>query len=101
MEYLLFGGQGSYGEYLRYNNPHKTSLYLTACIPVIVWKESAMADFVLKNKLGITVEKLEDIGRKISEITEEEYREMIQNTVKISNRLKTGEYLKKAIYVLK
>ena len=37
---------GSYGEYLRINNPHKASLYLTAGMPVIVWKESAIAKFV-------------------------------------------------------
>lgn len=34
---------GNTGAYLRYNNPHKTSLYLACGMPVIVWKEAAIA----------------------------------------------------------
>jgi len=89
--------EGLYGEYLRYNNPHKTSLYLTAVLPVIVWNEAAMADFVIENKVGITVKKLDDINREIQKISEEDYKEMIDNTRKISERLKNGYYLKAAI----
>ncbi len=88
---------GLYGGYLKYNNPHKVSLYLTAMLPVIVWSNSAMADFVTKNKLGITVDKLEDISKKIAELTEEEYKEMINNAKNVSNSLKQGKYLSKAI----
>lgn len=92
---------GLYGEYIRYNNPHKISLYLTAGLPVIVWKEAAMAELVTKNKIGITVEKLEDISKKISQITNEEYEEMIENAKKISDSLRKGEYLSKAVQKLK
>ncbi len=86
-----------YGEYLKYNNPHKISLYLTAMLPVIVWKKSAMAEFVKNNKVGITIEKLEDISSEIQKITNEEYIEMVNNTKKISEDLRRGEFLKKSI----
>ena len=89
---------GPYGEYLKYNNPHKTSLYLTAMLPVIVWKNSAMAEFVENNKVGITIERLEDISFEIQKITDEEYSKMIENTKAISEKLKRGEYLRKSIY---
>lgn len=89
---------GPYGEYLRYNNPHKISLYLTAMLPVIVWKESAMAEFVEKNKVGITIEKLDDIPFAVQKIIDEEYAKMIENTKVISQDLRRGEYLKKSIY---
>lgn len=89
--------QGLYGGYLKYNNPHKVSLYLTAGLPVIVWKKSAMADFITKNKLGIIVDKLEEISKKISELTKEEYEEMISNAKNVSNSLRKGKYLSKAI----
>ena len=89
---------GPYGEYLKYNNPHKTSLYLTAMLPVIVWKNSAMAEFVENNKVGITIERLEDISFEIQKSTDEEYSKMIANTKAISEKLKRGEYLRKSIY---
>lgn len=88
---------GSFGEYLKYNNPHKTSLYLAAGIPVIVWEEAAISKFVLKNKVGITVKKLEDIYDKINSMSEEEYEELVKNARKVSTELKDGYYLKRAI----
>ena len=88
---------GPYGEYLKYNNPHKISLYLTAGLPVIVWRKSAMAEFVLKNKVGIIIDKLEDLGNETRNITDEEYEEMKQNAKHISEELKEGKYLTQAI----
>lgn len=38
--------KGGYGDYLRYNNPHKLSLYLSSGLPVIIWKYAAEAAFV-------------------------------------------------------
>ena len=32
--------EGNFGEYLRYNNPHKISLYLACGLPVIIWAVS-------------------------------------------------------------
>ena len=32
---------GSFGEYLKINNPHKTSMYLRAGLPVIIWDQAA------------------------------------------------------------
>ena len=39
---------GNFGEYLRLNAPFKFSLYLAAKRPVVVWRESAMAEYVRK-----------------------------------------------------
>ncbi|NRO11242.1 Beta-1,6-galactofuranosyltransferase WbbI [Lactobacillus helveticus] len=54
------------GNYLRYNDPHKLSLYLASGIPVIIWKKAAEAKFVEENKVGITVDSLEDYRRYLS-----------------------------------
>ena len=50
--------KGSFGEYLRINNPHKTSLYLASGIPVIIWSKAALAEFIEKNKCGIRHERI-------------------------------------------
>ncbi|MFE8701746.1 hypothetical protein ACFYKX_14180 [Cytobacillus sp. FJAT-54145] len=88
---------GNYGEYLKINNPHKTSLYLAAGIPVIVWDQSAVADFVQKENIGICVSSLFDISESISNISQEEYILMLNNVSKISEKLKGGYYTKIAL----
>ena len=88
---------GRAGEYLRYNNPHKMSLYLAAQIPVIVWSESATADFVRVHGVGITVNSLDEIEERINKISNVEYRNMIENTKNISAKLTSGHYTLAAV----
>jgi hypothetical protein len=83
---------GSHGEYLRVNNPHKTSLYLAAGIPVVIWKEAALADFVTENKCGITVSSLKEISGVLKDLTEEQYQDLLRNTMVVSEKLRTGYY---------
>ena len=91
------GCGGDSGNYLRYNNPHKTSLYLASKIPVIVWKEAAMADFVLENKVGIAVDGLDDLAGILKNVTSEEYEELRNNAKLISDRVHTGYYFRRAL----
>ncbi|NMA74620.1 MAG: galactofuranosyltransferase [Bacteroidales bacterium] len=88
---------GNFGEYLRLNNPHKTSLYIRCFLPVIIWKEAALASFVSENKIGITVNSLDELNEIIDSISHEEYEAMRRNVIEISGRLAEGYYLKKAI----
>lgn len=88
---------GNTGEYLRYNNPHKTSLYLASGIPVLIWKQSAMADFINANKAGITVDSLYDAEEAIKKVTAEEYAEMQKNVMAVSEKLRSGYYFSKAL----
>lgn len=67
---------GEWGEYLKYNNPHKTSLYIRCKLPVIIWKKAALADFIEENKIGLVIGSLEDLNKKLSELSQEEYAEM-------------------------
>ena len=88
---------GNTGEYLKYNNPHKTSLYLSSNMPVIIWREAAMAKFILENNVGVVVDSLYDIEDIIKNISEDEYNELCRNVEKISQKLKKGYYLKRAL----
>lgn len=88
---------GVFGEYLKINNPHKTSLYLASDIPVIIWSEAALADFVLENQCGIVVASLYDIAGRLEMMTEDEYQVLKLNAMKVGKKLRSGFYLKKAI----
>lgn len=88
---------GNTGEYLRYNNPHKASMYLSAGMPVIVWRQAAIAKFVLDNKVGIAVDDLFSLDKIISSMSQEDYRELAKNASCVSLRLRSGHYTIKAI----
>ena len=100
---LVWDGQsietcsGRFGEYLRINNPHKTSLYLMAGIPVAIWKNAALADFINKYHCGVTIESISDIKNVVENMTDEQYEELKKNTEKIGKKLLDGYFMDHAI----
>lgn len=88
---------GLLGEYLKINNPHKTSLYLAAGIPVIVWEQAAIASFVSENNVGIKVSRINDITDIINQLSSEEYQEMVMNARQLSEKVRNGHFARKAI----
>lgn len=88
---------GQYGEYLKYNNPHKLSLYLSSGLPIIIWAQAAMASFVKKNELGYCVESLTDVKELFNNLNEKDYQIMIKNVKNIATNLMNGHYIKMAI----
>ena len=87
---------GDWGEYLRINNPHKTSLYLRAGLPVIVWKEAALAPFITQNQLGIAVRSLRDIDQALADLSPAAYTAMKVNALEMSRKLGSGHFEKAA-----
>lgn len=88
---------GNTGNYLKYNNPHKTSLYLSSGMPVIVWSQAAIADFISEHSVGITVDSLYELEEKISSVSKDEYTLMQKNTEEISEKLHSGYFFYKAL----
>lgn len=88
---------GAFGRYLTLNLPHKTCLYTAAQLPIIIWEEAAMAPFIKKNGIGITVASIPEIPEKIAAITPAEYAQMFHNTQKLSQMLNQGGMLGKLI----
>lgn len=88
---------GVTGEYMRFNNPHKISLYLAKGLPIIIWKESALSSFVVENGLGFLVDDLSSIDRILSSMTESDYEKMQTNVLKFSQKIRHGAFIKKAI----
>lgn len=89
--------EGVYGKYLKVNNPHKVSLYLASGIPVIVWKESAMADFVLAHDCGVAVDSLETLGAALRAVTAADYARISRNADAVGAQLRNGDYTRAAL----
>ena len=56
-----------------------------------------MADFVCKNKIGIAVGDLKNLKTILGTISEQEYTVMKNNVQKISEKVRRGDYMGKAI----
>ena len=93
--------QGTYGNYLRFNNSHKASLYLAAGFPLVVWKESALSHFVLENSCGIAVESLHNLKETIDNLSDTDYKDLVDNAKRVGQEIRDGHYLKTALTHLK
>lgn len=88
---------GNYGEYLRWNSPHKVSFNLRAGLPVIVWKEAAVASIIEQAGAGFSVSSLEALNEKLAHISPEEMTNMKQNAANMAKKLNSGHFLREAI----
>lgn len=88
---------GEYGEYLKYNSPHKASLYLSSGIPVIVWSQSALAPVVSSLGVGLVVGSLADIEPVLSELSDAEYLRMKHAALDTAKKLRTGQMIESAV----
>lgn len=88
---------GNYGRYLRYNAPHKTSLYLSSGLPVIVWQEAAIAKVITKYDCGLTIDSLENLDELLDSVTKERYEELVNNAMKVAEVMRQGKFMQQAI----
>lgn len=92
------GCLGEAGQYLKYNNPHKLSLYLSSGLPVVIWKGAAEAPFVEKYGLGMTVDSLLELPDRIEKLTEEQYNVYTAHIQPIREHLTHGCYAETALW---
>lgn len=90
-------GGSTYKEYNKYNSPYKLSMYLSSGLPIIVWKESALASFVRKNNIGLVLSSLTEIDKSLSSISENQYMSMVNNAQIIGNKIRNGEFITVAL----
>lgn len=88
---------GKFGEYMKFNNPHKVSLYLTSGLPVIIWKQAALADFIQKNHLGFVIKSLSEMDHILGNMSPNTYHEYCKNVLQLSSKLRNGYFIKKAV----
>lgn len=93
----LDGCTGESGQYLKYNNPHKLSLYLSSGLPVVIWSGAAEATFVKEHGVGICVDSLYDLQSAFDSLTNHDYQQMAQNVQDIAKLLKSGHFAASAL----
>ena len=93
----LDGCSGEYGQYLKWNSPHKVSFYLRAGLPLIIWKEAAVAPIIEEAGAGITIRSLEELDDKLANLTPEQKKEMKKQAVNLAQKLNKGGFLTKTL----
>lgn len=88
---------GPKGNYLKINNPHKTSLYLACGLPILVWNQAAIAEFVVNNHCGIAINSLREVNNILHGMTSEKYQEYKNAALTVGEKLRDGYYTKKAL----
>jgi hypothetical protein len=88
----------TFGNYMRYNNPFKFSLYIAAGLPVIAPASAAIASTIVENNIGFLINDLDDLSK--IDITDQEYEVMKNNVKEIQKDVIAGNYLKTAVQKL-
>ncbi len=89
---------GNFGEYLRWNSPHKVSFYLRAGLPVIIWKHAAVAPIIEREGIGLTIESIDELLTLLPSISEKQMTAMRRNVGRVGQQLKRGGFLKQALH---
>jgi len=88
---------GIAGQRMKTSNPEQFSLFLASGMPVIVWSESAIADFVVQRGCGFTVSSLAEIGYRINAMSEKTYHKMRKSAEDAGIPMRDGCYTRRAI----
>jgi hypothetical protein len=83
------------GNYLKYNNPHKFSLYIAAGLPIIAPQNSAIGKFIKQHNIGVLINNLADL--KTLKIDDDTLRIMKRNVMEIRSKVIKGAYFIQAI----
>lgn len=88
---------GETGQYMKYNSPHKLSLYVLCGMPIIIWDKAGMADFVESNKIGISVSSLKELPEKLNALSPEDINLLKDNLMVMREKMNNGGFLKEAV----
>lgn len=92
---------GDYGKYLRWNSPHKVSFCLRAGLPIIIWKEAAVASIIEQEGIGIAINSLKELKDIFKNLSKEDLSRMKANAKKMAQKLNEGYFLNSAINHIK
>lgn len=79
------------------NPSYAISYYLAAGLPIIVPANISVSDIVKRNHLGMVVNSLDEAGRRLADMTEEQYNSYATSVDFYSNSLRMGLNTKLAL----
>lgn len=88
---------GTVGEYLKYNSPHKASLYIVSGLPLIVWKQAAIYRIVKDYNIGFGIDSLKEIDEVLPNISSSQYFLWKKNTIDLAQKLAQGKNLENVL----
>lgn len=89
--------RGAAGAYMMLTAPRELSCYLAQGMPVIVWKWSAMADYVREHSLGLVIDSLTELPAVLEALTEADYARMAAAARDAGERLRRGDFTREAL----
>lgn len=92
--------EGNFGKYMRYNNPHKVSLYVALGLPMVVWEEAAIAGFVLAQGMGVAISDLRELGEIMRRLSQADYARMVAQVGRLQGQVTQGHFLRQALQSL-
>lgn len=84
--------------YNQINNPHKLSMYIVAGLPVIALKGTAAGNFIEEEKIGFTIDSLEQLSEIINNLNENTYKNMVKKCLLMREKLVKGSHIQYALY---
>ena len=88
---------GVFGEYLKWNSPHKVSFYLRSALPVIIWQEAAVASIIEKEGAGFAIKDPQELNERLKTLTPTEYHQMKETAKRLAKELNSGHFLRQAL----
>lgn len=94
---LLWSEDAYWREYMRINASYKFSTYLAAGIPVIVPCDIAESETIVRKNMGIAAASLDEAVERVANMTEAEYKKMVENTEQFAWLLREGYFTRKVL----
>jgi hypothetical protein len=88
---------GVMGEYLRYNSPHKFSMYLALGLPVLVGEGSALAGLVEREGIGLVARSVADAVEQAAACPPETWARLVSAVERVRQGVVTGDRTRAAL----
>lgn len=86
-----------YNDYTRYNHPYKVAMYLAHGLPVIIWRQAAVADIIVQNGLGLAIDSLDQIDNAINSISDDNLAQMLERVNAFGQLIRDGWFTRQGL----